>query len=268
MTNIIPTLVITVITTIIATIILEVLALIFIKPISLFFLKLRNKKQDAIIEYWNNKKKITVLNKKRSVRISIAIFAKIGKGNKFLLIQDKVVDGRKDDLIKPIGGVIKISDYADKKLRKLHYKTDNQSRYNAKGNDFRIFVNIKNTKLINHIIYNETNEFYKNELKREMIEELKIDENQFNKVFSIEEQPTNIESWMKTPSQSILKIDSMDYQQSIIFKVNVKDSKELEEIVKENKEIKWVDLSRCGTNVAVTAKWLSDCKEVKHFKVK
>jgi len=217
---------------------------------------------------WRNNLKIYLFPQKQRTRISVSVLARIKKDEKFLLKQKHPSEKRQDTSFKPLGGVIKITDSMKKIIRKP-IEFDNKTRYTAKGNDFRIFLNISNNKIIHKVLYSEDITYYKDELKREIMEEMSLNnEEEFNDLFSFEEdQPFNVSVQYTELDFSVL--NENDYVHHIIFELKIKDEEKLEEIIKNlsKNKIKFLELN--GTEQKAQTSFILDKKnKQKKFKQK
>ena len=226
------------------------------------------KNKNCVIEYKFRDKKIIKFPTKENTRISVGVLACIeNKDGKLLLIKKGRKNGRRDNFWKPLGGVIKISNKIKKQFNKhkLDYEFESNTKYAAKQNDLRIKANIKNNKIINKVIYSETNKFYISELTREIMEELEISKKDFEKLFTIDKKPISMNSWFRTKSQSPLREN--DYLHQIIYNVKIKDVNSLKQQMNKIKKLKWIDLQNSGKEeLAITCYWLKERNKFKPFK--
>jgi|GEM_PF-2280964 len=229
----------TIFVTIISTSVVSILSSVFIKPIYKKINKLFGRDIGERHYEKRNGNRIYIFPKKQETRVSISVLAKIEKDEKFLLISKKPTQNRQDSIFKPLGGVIKISNNIHEIFQKAGgYREDKRTRYSSKEKDARIFIKLNNNKIIDKAIYSEKLEFYQKELFREIREELgDIGSYEVNEIFEFGEkqQPVSVQVYYTEPNFSFLRCH--DYVHHIIFQLEVKDNKLLDQIMLKNKKI-------------------------------
>lgn len=201
--------------------------------------------------YFSRKnKKIYVFPKKQETRVSVSVLAKIEKDGKLLLKSKNPEVTRQDSSFKPLGGVVKLTKNMTEAL-KNDFRMDDNTRYSAKNNDFRIFINLINNKIIHKAIYSEKLSFYKNELVREIYEEMRIKKSEFYEIFNFkQEEPCSVQPHYTEPDFSVLKCH--DYVHHIIFELEIKSEEKLKKLLLQRNKIKWIDL-KDSKNKTITA---------------
>ena len=207
-------------------------------------------------------KKIYIFFKKQETRVSVSVLARIEKNGKFLLKSKKSEKTRQDSAFKPLGGAIKMTNNMKHKL-KNNFVIDNKTRYSSKDEDFRIFIDLKNNKIIHKVLYNEKLSFYQDELIREITEELKIKKEKFNKIFSFKQPQPVVLPFYTEKDFSILGYH--DYVHHIIFDLKIKNQKEFKKMLLKKKNFAWIDL-KDSKNITKTSYILDIKRDTCHFK--
>lgn len=236
------------------------------KPMKRFINKIIGRDDGARHYTKRSGEKIYIFPKKQETRISVSVLARIEDDGKFLLKAKKPDSYRQDSTFKPLGGVVKVSGKISKTLKKKgDIRYDNVTRYSAKGEELRIYMNLGDNKIIHKAIYSESLSYYHAELMREMREELgNISGEKLSEIFELElQQPFSIQVHYTEPDFSFLR--QHDYVHHIIFNVKIKDKKLFNKTVNENKRLKWITLSG-SENKAITSRLLDTHNNFRKFK--
>ncbi|CAM9130009.1 hypothetical protein [Mycoplasma todarodis] len=236
------------------------------RPTMFFFLKKFRKDKDDMIEYTFFDKRIVKFSKKEMTRVSIGVLASIINEKGEVLLNHSKRPGR---AWVPLGGCIKIKGELKEviKKNKLKYTPDTKTPWSAKKDDMRIFTELSNNKKLQKILFGVSNKFYKRELRRELLEELKITKKEMNKIIKIETgQPQNIHIFAKSAKNSHSQM--RDYLHQFIYKIKIIDVEKLNELVERDRDLSWIDLSKKNNkNIAITSFWIahsnSNQKELK-----
>lgn len=254
----------TILTSILAAIIVAILAFL-LKPIKRWFYRITKRSLGSRYYVKRNGEKIYIFPKKQYTRISVSVLAKIEKDGKFLLKSKKPNSIRQDNIFKPLGGVIKLTENMENILKKKDdIQYDTETRYSAKNSDFRIFMNLENNKIIHKALYSETLDFFQGQLRREISEELgNISLEKVDAIFEFNiQQPISIHINYTEPNFSFLRCH--DYVHHIIFEFKIKDEKALKKLLSENKRIKFISLNDLH-NKTITAKLLDTKNKFKEI---
>lgn len=222
---------------------------VFFKPLSISLSRL-SKKNKGTFEYTWRGKRVVKFDSKESTRVTIGVLGKIEHEKKWLLEKDKYGQ------YKPLGGAIKLDDDLIAKFEKLdNFTEDLKTKYRGKANDARFFVKIKDNKKIQKHLSNKTLNFYVNELKREISEELGVDVFK-SKILEVKlKQPTAVVARGLEENYSPLQV--REYIQQFIFEVKILNLDALNRLLKTKENFVWVDKVDRNINFSLTSQWLA-----------
>ena len=211
-----------------------------IKPIKRVIIEKFIRRKIGVSCYFKkNKEKIYDFSGKKDIRVSVSVLARIENNNgKYLLRREVPTDLRQDSMYKPLGGSVKISENINQILIKKdpNIVADKETRYSAKKDDFRLFMKIKNNKVIHKAIYSETEEFYKGQLIKKMSKEMNVNEDKIDELFDFNASKVFcIHPYFTEPIFS--HVHKNDYVHHIVFDIKIKDSEALEGVIKQSKNM-------------------------------